>query len=88
MPSNPAETPTDEKGQGYWREGAATDDDEQDKNDRQLFLRDLWDWNRRTRGPISIPIRRFMVRSHEVSKPWYLYLELSDRSEIWQAPRQ
>ena len=33
-------------------------------------------------------IRRLIVRSRKVSKPRDLYLELSDRSEIWQAPRQ
>ena len=34
------------------------------------------------------PIRRFIVRSRKVSKPRDLYLELSNRSEIWQAHRQ
>ena len=29
-----------------------------------------------------------IVGSHKVSKPRDLYLELCDRSEIWQAPRQ
>ena len=33
-------------------------------------------------------IRRLIVRSREVSKPRDLYLDLSARSEIWQAPRQ
>ena len=33
-------------------------------------------------------IRRLIVRYREVSKPRNLHLELSDRSEIWQAPRQ
>ena len=33
-------------------------------------------------------IRRRMVRSRKVSKPRYLYLELFDSSEIWQASRQ
>ena len=32
--------------------------------------------------------RRLSVRSRKVSKPRDLYLELSDRSEIWQALRQ
>ena len=32
-------------------------------------------------------LTRRNVRSREVSKPWDLYVELSDRSEIWQ-PRQ
>ena len=39
-------------------------------------------------GPFQHPIRRLIVRSRKVSKPWDLYLELSDRSEIWQAPGQ
>ena len=33
-------------------------------------------------------IRRLIVKSRKVSKPRDLYQELSDRSEIWQAPRQ
>ena len=33
-------------------------------------------------------IRCLIIRSHEVSKPWDWYLELSDHSEIWQAPQQ
>ena len=40
------------------------------------------------RAPFQYPIRRLIVRSREVSKPRDLYLELSDRSEIWQAPWQ
>ena len=40
------------------------------------------------RGPFQYPIRRLIVRSCKVSKPWDLYLELYDRSEIWQAPRE
>ena len=32
--------------------------------------------------------KRLIVRSREVSKPRDLYLELSDNSAIWQAPRQ
>ena len=40
-------------------------------------------------GPVSLyPKRRFIVRSREVSKSRDLYLELFDRSEIWQAHRQ
>ena len=39
-------------------------------------------------GPFQYPIRRLVVRSRKVSKPRDLYLELYDRSEIWQAPRQ
>ena len=42
----------------------------------------------RTRAPSQYPKRRLIVRSREVSKSWDLYLELSDRSEIWQALRQ
>ena len=34
------------------------------------------------RAPPQYPIRRLSVRSRKVSKPRYLYLELSDRSEI------
>ena len=41
-----------------------------------------------TRGPFQYPIRRLTVRSHKVSKARDLYLELYDRSEIWQARRQ
>ena len=39
-------------------------------------------------APSQYPIRRLSVRSRKVSKPRDLYLELSDRSEIWQALRQ
>ena len=39
-------------------------------------------------APFQYPIRRLIVRPRKVSKPRDLYLELSDRSEIWQAPRQ
>ena len=39
-------------------------------------------------GPFQYPIRRLIVRSREVSKPREWYLALSDRSEIWWAPRQ
>ena len=38
--------------------------------------------------PSQYPKRRLSVRSRKVSKPRDLYLELSDRSEIWQALRQ
>ena len=41
-----------------------------------------------TRAPSQYPKRRLSVRSRKVSKPRDLYLELSDRSEIWQALRQ
>ena len=41
-----------------------------------------------TWGPSQYPKRRLSVRSRKVSKPRDLYLELSDRSEIWQALRQ
>ena len=40
------------------------------------------------RAPFQYPIRRLNVRYREVSKPRDLYVELSDRSEIWQAHRQ
>ena len=33
-------------------------------------------------------IRRLTIRSRKISKPSHLYLELFDRFEIWQAPRQ
>ena len=42
----------------------------------------------RARAPSQYPKRRLSVRSRKVSKPRDLYLELSDRSEIWQALRQ
>ena len=41
-----------------------------------------------SRTPSQYPKRRLSVRSRKVSKPRDLYLELSDRSEIWQALRQ
>ena len=40
------------------------------------------------RAPSQYPKRRLSVRSRKVSKLRDLYLELSDRSEIWQALRQ
>ena len=40
------------------------------------------------RAPSQYPKRRLSVRSRKVSKPRDLYLELSDRFEIWQALRQ
>ena len=39
-------------------------------------------------APSQYPKRRLSVRSRKVSKPRDLYLELSDRSEIWPALRQ
>ena len=39
-------------------------------------------------APSQYPKRRLSVRSRKVSKPRDLYLELFDRSEIWQALRQ
>ena len=39
-------------------------------------------------APSQYPNRRIFVRSRKVSKPRDLYLELPDRSEIWQAYRQ
>ena len=41
-----------------------------------------------TRAPSQYPKRRLFVRSRKVSKPRDLYLDLSDRSEIWQTLRQ
>ena len=41
-----------------------------------------------SRAPSQYPKRRLFARSRKVSKPRDLYLELSDRSEIWQALRQ
>ena len=41
-----------------------------------------------TWAPFQYPIRRLIVRSREVSKPRDWCLELCDRFEIWQAPRQ
>ena len=45
-------------------------------------------WGKATRAPSQYPKRRRSVRFRKVSKPRDLYLELSDRSEIWQALRQ
>ena len=42
----------------------------------------------RSRAPSQYLKRRLSVRSRKVSKPRDLYLELSDRYEIWQALRQ
>ena len=42
----------------------------------------------RTRAMFLYPIRHLIVRSHKVSKSWALYVELSDRFEIWQAHQQ
>ena len=39
-------------------------------------------------APSQYPKRRLSIRSRKVSKPRDSYLELSDRSEIWQALRQ
>ena len=39
-------------------------------------------------APFQYPIRRLNARSRKASKPRDLSLELSDRSEIWQAPQQ
>ena len=40
------------------------------------------------RGLFQYPIRRFIVRSREVSKPRDWRIELSHHSKIWQAPQQ
>ena len=50
---------------------------------RSLLIH-AWD----TWAPSQYPKRRLSVRSRKTSKPRDLYLELSDRSEIWQALRQ
>ena len=39
-------------------------------------------------APSQYPKRRLSVRSRKIAKPRDLYLELSDRYEIWLAPRQ
>ena len=44
--------------------------------------------SRSARAPSQYAKRRLFVTSRKVSKPRDLYLELSDRSEIWQALRQ
>ena len=41
-----------------------------------------------TKSPFQYHRRRLIVRSRKVSKPQDVYLELYDRYEIWQAPRQ
>ena len=53
-------------------------------------LRSLWlcQYLLMPRARFQYPIRRLIVRSHKVSKPRDLYLELYDRSEIRQAPWQ
>ena len=48
----------------------------------------MWLGKAGARAPSQYPKRHLIVRSREVSKPRDLYLELSDRSEIWQALRQ
>ena len=40
------------------------------------------------KDPFQYTVRRLIVWSCKVSKPWDLYLEFYDRSEIWQAPQQ
>ena len=42
----------------------------------------------RAKAPSQYPKRRLFIRSRKVSKLWDLFLEVSDRSEIWQAHRQ
>ena len=54
-------------------------------------LKFIWTWTFEHRAPVDFiywapsqyPKRRLSVRSRQVSKPRDLYLELSDRSEIW-----
>ena len=50
---------------------------------RHNIMRDGDSW-----ASFQYPIRGVIVRSVKVSKLRDLYLELSDRTEIWQAPRQ
>ena len=45
-----------------------------------MMIDDAW-------APLQYQIKRLIVRSGKVSKPGDLTLELSDRSEIWHAPR-
>ena len=52
-------------------------------NPGQVTNQDTSTW-----APSQYPKRRLIERSREVSKSRDLYLELSDRSEIWQALRQ
>ena len=60
-------------------------------NDRWMRMDWRWKWSS-TRlkhlAPSQYPKRRLIVRSREVSKPWYWYFKLSYRFEIWQAHRQ
>ena len=58
------------------------------KNASQALYRYISDLQMSCRAPSQYPKRRLIVRSREVSKSRDLYLELSDRSEIWQALRQ
>ena len=46
-----------------------------------------WEWHR-LRAPFEYRKACLIVRSREVSQPRELYLELSDRSEIWDSSRQ
>ena len=41
-----------------------------------------------TKARFQFPLKRLTVRSHKVLKQRDLYLELPERAEIWQAPRQ
>ena len=45
-------------------------------------------WNNETWDQFQYPVRRLILRSHEVTKPSDWQFELSYRSEIWQAHRQ
>ena len=54
----------------------------------RLITNSAWQASDTSCAQFQYPIRRLIVRSHKVSKPRYLYLELSGRSEIWQTPRQ
>ena len=49
---------------------------------------EYWSMSVINQSPVSISEKTSFVRSRKVSKPRDLYLELSDRSKIWQALRQ
>ena len=41
-----------------------------------------------THDPVSISVKRLIVKSPELSKPWDFCLKFLDRSEIWHAHHQ
>ena len=73
-----------------WSPGVSTKND----NKQEIIKISNFDVNdhvgtiQRSWAPSQYPKRRLSVKSRKVSKPRDLYLELSDRSEIWQALRQ